>query len=881
MVGSPPTMARIDFHVHTPASGDFLGGGTTIEVLRTARDRGVDIVVLADHNTLDGYLEVADQLDQFAPMLVLPGVEVTCRGGASGIHVIAILDPQGLGKRPRWLLRRLGLDQDERHVEGLSSLDVVDVCAAIRDRGGLAIAAHASSSKGVLKELRGQQLQRVLGQCAFDGIELSTTAQRRSGAETLNRLGYIQSVAVVSGTDSHRARQDPSRQRGDGPGQRVTELAIAEPWTFAGVKQALADAVGHFEPEPLQRNAIDVFREGRDPTVVSVWRANDRRAVTRSVAATASAGYGTILVGIRRGGQGGRGVVVATRTPSPSTIEQWIWSDVTPTPAVEVLEHVSGARSYIEVNVLPDHNPFTYCVGGEPLIRRSGKIQRAKILTPDHALALRSLRETMSTDMLGRLAEGRMDALREDELVALFPWRGYLDESEHEAALRNVAYRIAKASESGILRTWAFQRAQQFRAVSEEVVRNITSAFTVSQARTGLRTKLDEVGASRSLRRRVLAALSGLTGPADPLGLADESWDTDVLRRTCERLAAPLFDSTFESRLRDTAIDESKRTSDLIGALVTDQQVRVIIEPVIDELGDEAGDGVRLRLVEATSPVTIVSADDVGSLVGRDIALVSSEGTDVLAVGSPIVAVDAPVRDLSDVLRKHRDIARFKAAHVLPRSELLDLAEGRRELELSPVDRVIVFRSCVRLDLPAWWAANEDSLDLADLAEGVKVLIEETRAGDELAALLRYLALLPGDHRAVGDDAVTRTRSLAVRDLQAVLRLDLPDRVRRTVSPRVGLSDIDIDAVTYGGDVVRLADVPIVQALQERQLDLDLVNQRAAEACARHLKHVASPVLLDVLLKGIRNGWQTKSAARRCDEATYLPSQIRAHESAG
>lgn len=45
----------------------------------------------------DGYLEVPDHLDDFASLPVLTGVEVTCRSGASEVHVIGVFDPDVWG----------------------------------------------------------------------------------------------------------------------------------------------------------------------------------------------------------------------------------------------------------------------------------------------------------------------------------------------------------------------------------------------------------------------------------------------------------------------------------------------------------------------------------------------------------------------------------------------------------------------------------------------------------------------------------------------------------------------------------------------------------------------------------------------------------------
>ena len=867
-------MSRIDFHVHTPASGDFLGDGSTLDVLRSARKRGTDVVVLTDHNSIDGYLEVAGDTEQFDPMLVLPGVEVTCRGGSGGVHVIAVFDPARLGKRPRWLLNALGLGADDRHADGLSSLDLVGVCAAIHERGGLAIAAHAASSKGVLYELRGLQVGRVLEQCMFDAFELSTASQRRRGAEVLGRLNLMSVVTVVQGTDSHRARPAPGRQRGEGPGDRVSTLALGGRPSFGELKKALLDAAGSFEPEPARAAPIDQFREDRDSSIVAVWRAQDRRAITRAVAASASGGSGVVLVGIRRGGQGGRGVVLARTTPSSDEVERWIWSDVTPIPAVDVERHAVGDRSYIEVTVRQDLNPFIYGVGGEALVRRSGKVKPARISTPDHAEVLEALREAVSPEMIDRVLDDRPDALREEELESLFPWRGYLTEAERSAALQKVAYRISKASESSVLRAWASTGGEAYRTAAKDLVRQLTRALTVSEARRGLRQKLDEIGASRALRRRVVGAFGNALEMTDPLGLAEQAPGSDVLQRTCERLAEAVSDEILGSELRDAAIDEGRRATELVGSLVTDEQVRVVVEAVVAEFGEGARDGIALTLVQAATPLEVVRADDAAGVAGREIAVVSSEGTDLLAVGAPVLAVHAPVRDLADLLRTHREIARFNRAHVMQRDELLDFLENRRAVDLTAEDEVIFFRSCVRLGLPAWWSVPEH-LDLQGLAAGLVDLVAHTRVGTELARLLRYLAMLPGDYQGLAIEASDRSRAAAVNDMALLLDLEWEQRVGELIAAPRDLATIDTGAVTYGGRVVTVDGVPIVEALRRNQIDQAQITRPVAEACGRHLRDVASEPVFDVLLLGLRHGWQTVTALRRCDEATYLPDEIR------
>ena len=350
--GRMPSIMTIDFHVHTPASADFMGPGDVMSVLRTALAEGVDVVVLTDHNTIDGYLSVKGELSTLAPLVVLPGVELTCRGGASGIHVLGVFDDKHVDTRPSGLLAQLGLGPADRSVNGLSEFDIVGTCDAIHEIGGLAIAAHAASSKGVLHELRGLQLQRLMADCPFDAVELSTPEQLRRGQEALARIGLLGAIPIVSGTDSHRALHSRGSDRPDGPGTRPTVLRASGANSVATIREALPSAI------PVQDRLVegtplrDILRGERSDVAV-VWRADDRHAVTRAVAAMATSGRGSVYLGVRRGGRGGAGVVVHRSIPHPFEIERWIWQDVEPVPAIRFATREHKGREFVTVEIDP------------------------------------------------------------------------------------------------------------------------------------------------------------------------------------------------------------------------------------------------------------------------------------------------------------------------------------------------------------------------------------------------------------------------------------------------------------------------------------------------------------------------------------------------
>ncbi|MEZ7130324.1 PHP domain-containing protein [Nonomuraea sp. AD125B] len=80
---------RIDLHSHSNASD---GTQPPADVVRRARERGLDVLALTDHDTVAGHGEAAAALP--GGLTLVPGMELSCRRGEQGIHLLAYLfDP--------------------------------------------------------------------------------------------------------------------------------------------------------------------------------------------------------------------------------------------------------------------------------------------------------------------------------------------------------------------------------------------------------------------------------------------------------------------------------------------------------------------------------------------------------------------------------------------------------------------------------------------------------------------------------------------------------------------------------------------------------------------------------------------------------------------
>src|SRR4051812_5430218 len=90
MTGLHVMWTRIDLHLHTTASD---GKGAPADVVRVAAARGVGLLAITDHHTLDGYA-TARRAGTAAGVVVLPGVELDCVSGRNGVHLLALFRPR-------------------------------------------------------------------------------------------------------------------------------------------------------------------------------------------------------------------------------------------------------------------------------------------------------------------------------------------------------------------------------------------------------------------------------------------------------------------------------------------------------------------------------------------------------------------------------------------------------------------------------------------------------------------------------------------------------------------------------------------------------------------------------------------------------------------
>lgn len=178
---------KIDFHVHSPASIDYVGNKSArgyAELVKAFVDEDVDAIAITDHNTIKGYLEyyrqaemsrqtyrlmaarddnsevvkdLKSETDRFDRLRVFPGVEITAY---PNLHVILIFDNSVVPQVTDFLTQDLELQEavengDPKKCSKKSIIDLLDLATKRFGDRFFCILPHVESSKGAWSVLEG------------------------------------------------------------------------------------------------------------------------------------------------------------------------------------------------------------------------------------------------------------------------------------------------------------------------------------------------------------------------------------------------------------------------------------------------------------------------------------------------------------------------------------------------------------------------------------------------------------------------------------------------------------------------------------------------------------------------------------------------------
>lgn len=330
---------RMDLHIHTPASVDYKNKDADyVEILRRAEQRGVDILALTDHNTVNGYATMMEEMNRLQfleqsgraqadelrllaeyrrlldKVLVLPGFEFTA---TFGFHILGIFPPDTPVRYIEHVLLSLNVPYDvlDRGDPAAGSTDdVLSAYQMINQAGGLCIAAHANASHGVAMrgmDFGGQTRIAYTQDKNLHALELTDLHKRGRGSTQRFFNGakaeYPRQMHCIQGSDAHSLDTFQERRiTRYGIGERVTEIQLPERSFEAIMDVFMGTDFSRTRPYNPNRQPFDYVQSAREEgasIVQSFYESMTHKgghlhSIVADVCAFANTNGGTVYVGL-------------------------------------------------------------------------------------------------------------------------------------------------------------------------------------------------------------------------------------------------------------------------------------------------------------------------------------------------------------------------------------------------------------------------------------------------------------------------------------------------------------------------------------------------------------------------------------------------------
>ena len=366
----------------------------------------------ADHNTVAGYRKMLDEIEQLqllrslkrilpeeeqrlkeyerlrAKVLVLPGFEFTA---TFGFHIMGLFPSDKPIREIEHILLDLNVPTNQLELGSVTvgaSADVLTAYQAIRESGGLVIAAHANSSSGVAMRgfnFGGQTKIAYTQDPNLHALEV-TDLEKRGRYSTASFFSgikpeYPRRMHCIQGSDAHRLDDDARRHNNLGIGSRVTEVLLPE--TSFDALKALFESNDFARTRPRQArrqaqeaefdfvssareqgsNIVQEFHEGMSP------RGGNLYNIIADICAFANTNGGSLFIGLDADP---KRAVAGVKNPNQAIkqIEQEISKRISPALGCTVDSQSSSGKSVLRVLVPRGDDP-PYAVDDNKIYIRS------------------------------------------------------------------------------------------------------------------------------------------------------------------------------------------------------------------------------------------------------------------------------------------------------------------------------------------------------------------------------------------------------------------------------------------------------------------------------------------------------------------------------
>lgn len=236
---------RADFHLHTRKDKEFLFVGEQNDFVKdyvsSLKQADIKVGVITNHNKFDkDEYKAIRKAAKKEDMCILPGVELTIKEGANGIHTLIVFNPDewlsnGDNHIQTFLTSAFATipNPENRNTKCIYDLKNTLETLEAYNRDYFIIFAHVDQNSGLFCECRGGLLESLSGLAPFKRRVLGLQKLRTHNNIIQFKRCFGYTPALVEGSD-------PKSLADIGKGDRQTYLKIGE-YSYSAIKFALQD----------------------------------------------------------------------------------------------------------------------------------------------------------------------------------------------------------------------------------------------------------------------------------------------------------------------------------------------------------------------------------------------------------------------------------------------------------------------------------------------------------------------------------------------------------------------------------------------------------------------------------------------------------------
>lgn len=186
-----------DLHIHSYESDGTL---SPLDIVKQAKERNLKYIAIADHNTIDAYLNT----NILAENIVIPAVEFDCLYKGVLIHILGYgIDIDNKELKSLYAKTKLGRSKNIVRLFNLRSPKTV--IEKIKNAGGIPVLAHPACAWAISLD----EMIKELVSLGLEGLEIYYPYNGLRGILKFHKKEYVKELAdkygliKTGGTDSH------------------------------------------------------------------------------------------------------------------------------------------------------------------------------------------------------------------------------------------------------------------------------------------------------------------------------------------------------------------------------------------------------------------------------------------------------------------------------------------------------------------------------------------------------------------------------------------------------------------------------------------------------------------------------------------------------